>query len=410
MSIPTNKEVIEHLYTSVLLFDDEDIASCISAGLKYYRNIPNMSYEDIETLRKDNKISMPIWRSLSDFKMYIDATTPSLAAIMLMTEASWDAVDLILLRINHGLKQTSIEDTKPEITADTVTSTQINTIPFLKYCDVNLLDKSNIIHFYDNLLIQAKGYHIFLRPSDEITSTDGVIPDGLSKQCRDMTATALHSKLSQSKSIAESYVDAKNLLATTTDGYEFLQLLMNQQHPLLVVKNIATVDIPKYSTYKSLFRYAREIKQYVKNHNIRNRIYTEMEITQIFLSHLDEPQYASTVKDIEAALLLSTTVGSTYLVPAIAGTIDQLVPSAATGALATRPQNRTRNNDQINAMLDYYHDDSSPNLDTYCHEIDVTGESPFCRSFRAGGGRSPFSRGGGRGRHGRGRSSGSFQC
>ena len=406
MPIPTNKEVIDHLYTKVFLFDEEDIASCETAGLKYYRKLKSLTYDDLETLRKENKISMPVWRSLTDYQMYAEATKPSMSAIMLMTEASWEAVDFSLLRLNHKFTKTSIALAKPEITADTVTSTQIDTIPFLKYCDITLLDKSNILHFYDNLLIQAKGYKIFLRPSEEITPTEGVIPDGLSTECKNITATALHSKLSQANSIAASYVDAKNLLATTTDGYEFLQLLMNQQHPLLVVKNIATVDIPKYSTYKSLFRYAREIKQYVKNHKIKNRIYTEMEITQIFLSHLDDPQYASAVKDIEAALLLSTTVGSTYLVPAIAGTIDQLVPSASTGALPTKQINRIRNNDQINAMLDYYYDDSSPNLDAYCHEVDVTGESPFCRSFRDGGGRTPFSRGSGRGRQRKDRFSG----
>ena len=79
-----------------------------------------------------------------------------------------------------------------------------------------------------------------------------------------MTATALHSKLSMKGTIDLAYKDAHNILATTTDGYEVLQLLMNQVHPLLAVKDIATVDIPKYSTYCSLFQYAREINQYVK--------------------------------------------------------------------------------------------------------------------------------------------------
>ena len=89
MPIPTNKEVIDHLYTNVLLFDEDDIASCVSAaGLKYYRNLKGLTYENLETLRKENKISMPVWRSLTDFQMFAEATKPSLAAIMLMTEAS----------------------------------------------------------------------------------------------------------------------------------------------------------------------------------------------------------------------------------------------------------------------------------------------------------------------------------
>ena len=109
-----NKEVIDHLYTNVLLFDEDDIASCVSAaGLNYYRKLKGLTYENLNTLRKENKISMPVWRSLADFQMYAETTKPSLAAIMLMTEASWDAVDLSLLRINHELSQISIASTKP---------------------------------------------------------------------------------------------------------------------------------------------------------------------------------------------------------------------------------------------------------------------------------------------------------
>ena len=129
-----------------------------------------------------------------------------------------------------------------------------------------------------------------------IEATDGVVPDGMDSKCTLMTATALHSKLSMKGTIDLAYTDAHNILATTTDGYEVLQLLMNQFHPLLAIKNIATVDIPKYSSYRSLFRYAREIKQYVNNHAIKNRVFSERETTHIFLSHLDDPRYATAVR------------------------------------------------------------------------------------------------------------------
>ena len=149
MLVPTNKEVIDYLYTNVLLFDDDDITSCRSAGLNYYHNLPSQTYEDLETLRKKNKISMPIWHSLTDFKIYAESTKPSFAATMLMIKVSWEAVNLLLLHIHHELSQMSIASMKPEITADTVTSTQIDTILFLKYCNITLLDKANMIHFYD---------------------------------------------------------------------------------------------------------------------------------------------------------------------------------------------------------------------------------------------------------------------
>jgi len=69
--------------------------------------------------------------------------------------------------------------------------------------------------------------------------------------------------------ISNQFKDVHTLLASTTDSYDFLQLMMRQIHQLLVVKNIATVDIPKYSMYKSLFQYAREIKKYMSNHGLQ---------------------------------------------------------------------------------------------------------------------------------------------
>ena len=78
------------------------------------------------------------------------------------------------------------------------------------------------------------------------------------------------------------------------------------------------------------------------------------------------------------------------------GTIDQLAPSPPQSSRipnATRP----RNDAQIRAFMDYYADDAAP-LNEYCELIDGSGETLFIRSFRRGGGRSPFQRGGGRGR------------
>ena len=306
-----------------------------------------------------------------------------------------------MLRLNQTISTTAIAAAKPTLTADTVTPGQIQTVSFLKYVHLSLLDKEHFLQFYELLLTQATGYTVFLRPSDDITSTNTVVPDGMDPKSTQVSATTLHSKLSMKGTIADTYTDAHNLLATTTDGYEVLQFLMNQCHPSLAVKNIATVDIPKYSTYNSLFRYAREIKQYVKNHKIQMRVFIEREITHIFLSHLDHPRYATAVKQREADILLSPNIDKIYLVPAIAGTIDQLAPGTTSTTHQQWDQHRERSDARVRALLDYYHDDESPPFDDFCQPIDNVGESPFCRSFRDGGGRTPFSRGGGRGRLGR---------
>ena len=96
--------------------------------------------------------------------------------------------------------------------------------------------------------------------------------------------TALHSKMIQVDTIDEKYKDAHNLLQTTADGYVFLQLLIQQVHPLLAIKIVSTMDIPRYSSYNDLYRYAKEIMIFIKTHALHIRIYTPAETT-MFFSH-----------------------------------------------------------------------------------------------------------------------------
>ena len=215
-----------------------------------------------------------------------------------------------------------------------------------------------------------------------------------------VTATDLHSKLIMKGIVNEYYKDTHDILVSTSDGYEVLKLLMNQTHTLLAIKNITTVNIHKYSTYNSLFCYAREMKQYVKNHKMENRVFTDRDITHMFLSRLDNVHYENAVKTWDTSILHTTTIDKSYRVPAIAVTIDQLAPGPPLATNQRREQPRDHNDARSRALLDYYEDDLSHNFDNYCQEIDASGESAFCCSFRDGGGISPFSRGGGRGRQG----------
>ena len=121
------------------------------------------------------------------------------------------------------------------------------------------------------MVTQAAGFNIFLRSSDEINRINGVVPDYMDPHTESATATALYTKFRQTDTIAKDYSPAHHLLSTTTSGFELLQLLMHQKHPLLTIKNIATVDISKYSTFNDIFRYAREIGHYVSNRALKNR-------------------------------------------------------------------------------------------------------------------------------------------
>ena len=81
-------------------------------------------------------------------------------------------------------------------------------------------------NFIKKIVVQALGFNVFLRPSTGITFKKGVILDYLSPDCIPVTATALYKKLSQDQTILATYIDAHNILATSTNRFEFLQLVL----------------------------------------------------------------------------------------------------------------------------------------------------------------------------------------
>ena len=208
------------------------------------------------------------------------------------------------------------------------------------------------------MVIQAAGFNIFLRPSDEITKVNGVIPDYMDPDTESATATALYTKFRQTDTIAKEYSAAHNLLSTPTSGFEFLQLLMHQTHTLLAIKNIATVDIPKYSTFNDIYRYAREIGHYASGHALKNREFSVREVSHIFLSHLDNKHYASAIDNCEAAIQTTGNIDDIYLVPALAGIIDQLAPNPSSPNSAQPPPG-PRHAPHVRSLLDCCNNNSA---------------------------------------------------
>ena len=158
--------------------------------------------------------------------MYEDMTSPSYATVMTMTCDTWDSVDRNVVRINHALAKTTIATVKPFVQTSTIFPSQIDATSFLKYVSIHLIDKSQILNFYQNLATQATGHNVFIRPHADITIDKGVMPYGMLPESQTVTATALYTKFCQFGTISPSYTDALNLLATTTDGFQFLQLLL----------------------------------------------------------------------------------------------------------------------------------------------------------------------------------------
>ena len=51
MSIPTSKEVLDHLLNNVLEIDSADIKALSKSGIKFYKELFSLDYKNLETLR-----------------------------------------------------------------------------------------------------------------------------------------------------------------------------------------------------------------------------------------------------------------------------------------------------------------------------------------------------------------------
>ena len=145
MVTPTSKEVLDHLLNNVLKVDPDDIKALSKAGIKYYRKLLTFDFWDFEILCEDGNITMSCWRDMTNLRLCVDDTNSSKSSIMAMTSDSWDSVDVAMLHMNKALANTAIATTKPTLTANTVTPTQIDTIVFLKYVHISLLDNNHIL-------------------------------------------------------------------------------------------------------------------------------------------------------------------------------------------------------------------------------------------------------------------------
>ena len=115
----------------------------------------------------------------------------------------------------------------------------------MNYISVSLIDKSQILIFYQSLATQATSHNVFIRPHAKVTVHKGVIPVRMIPESQNAMAMSLYMKFCQNGTISPAYTDALNLFATTADGFEFLQLLLQHSHSLLLIEAIATIDIPK---------------------------------------------------------------------------------------------------------------------------------------------------------------------
>ena len=148
-------------------------------------------------------------------------------------------------------------------------------------------------------------------------------------------------KICQDKVIPSTYSDVKLLHDTTICKYKFLQLILLQVHPQLSLKGITVHGIPKYITYGNLFIYTNGIVTFTQSHKLQRCQYSQRDITTMYLSHLDDPHFATAVTHCENTIMNLYVTPDEYLVPALASTITKLAPKHKYDTLSEIPKINT---------------------------------------------------------------------
>lgn len=415
---PSAPKVVDHVLATILGLDPTQMKNLKDRGVRTWSNLRGegriQQYVDDGIIYDCQAQQWRYWI------MYQQVYNLSRAAALKMTEDDWDDVDFMRLQSDHDAKKGSMtsayastsKSTKtstaapptttsgaptkvpsyfggsvhstigtttgssPPVTAATCTLTDVQHTTFLKYAKVHLTEEKQISTFYKSLQTQGLSYNIFLRPYEDVAPTAGVVPDNLADDVRIATAVTLYAKLVDSETIPASFKRARQLLSITTDGYVFLQELIRMVHPMLSVKQIASVDIPNFSDTNDIYAYAASIVDWCERHYMKQRRFTYLEVTEIFLDHLDDSRYTIAISTCRHAARHTTPLPVEYQVPTIATTISQMVPETA----PTTPTAQTpRHTPRIN-RIDEHVDAADDDVDS--DDTDEIVEPMCCRVWR----------------------------
>ena len=198
------------------------------------------------------------------------------------------------------------------------TSKDVLCINFLKYTEVKLQDKDDILMFYRNI------YNTKLEQISNVPNAT-VHVELKDTSVINITGDILYQKFRQTDVISDSYETAHNLLDTTTNGYESLLLLLRQFHTKLLIRPSATVDIPQFSTYKCVYKHGNGLKDYKRQQDLANCEFDNLELYTMFLDNLNHICFTAIKTSITNIIRTSSKIALEYLVPALESTVNQLV-------------------------------------------------------------------------------------
>ena len=241
----------DHLLKAVLALEDDEVKVVKQLRMRTLSKLNHTTIAELDTYLNNptSNLTPVTYTQLKRWLMYYKVHQPSPDDMLALTEDAWDKLDFDVLTANYnnivssstpspvaslttGISNlttgsaSQLTFTKKEPSATTVSD--VHYINFLKYTEVSLRDKDNILIFYRDIYNQGKQHNVHVTKLEDITSVENAtVPSAL----RDLdtiklTGDILYQKFRKSGVISDTFASAHNLLDTTTNGYDFLLLLL----------------------------------------------------------------------------------------------------------------------------------------------------------------------------------------
>ena len=188
---------------------------------------------------------------------------------------------------------------------------------FHKYFKAKVRNDTQILNFYQQLHKQGSPYGIHCVPLQDIHPNVDLCPNQYTPKVREEMALTIYQKLQDEDCVSVGYKKAQRLIlqyAGVSDGYRVLERLLRSVHPNLKHSTSHTYDVPKLSSsFGNLYDYGSKIMNYILMQKIKQRTYSQVEQTIMFLNNMDEKKYYEAKNRALAEVRQITSTGNTNL-------------------------------------------------------------------------------------------------
>ena len=156
---------------------------------------------------------------------------------------------------------------------------------------------------------------IYLIPLQDVRPDIDLCPPDVSKTARNAMMIAIFQKMQDPDCVDHDYIEARNQIqqyCSSSDGYRVLYQLLRNVHPHLI-RGKKLYNLPFLSQCENIYEYADLCRNYILVQEIKNRIYSEKEKSEMFLQNIDDPTYEPGRAKCLAEIDITTNRGDTEI-------------------------------------------------------------------------------------------------